>query len=104
MKTNIPKLKNIKDAIEIYYSNKTLGTKDISLLFSVGRNKALLLKKQAIEEMQKDNIPFWNALEVDTETAFKSWGIDIDDLKKRFRELEKLKSQSNNNERKVVST
>ena len=40
--------------------------------------------------MQKDNIPFWNAFEVDTETAFKSWGIDIDDLKRRYRELEKL--------------
>ena len=36
-----------------------------------------------------DNVCFWNARMVDTETAFKAWGLDIANMEHRYAKLKK---------------
>ena len=36
-----------------------------------------------------DNVCFWNARMVDTETAFKAWGLDIANMERRYAKLQK---------------
>lgn len=91
MSTRIPKLVSIELAIQMYYENLELTTSDICKLFASGRNKAVNLKKMAADYMAENNIKTWNALAVDTEAAYNSWGIDINDLETRYSKLKKMK-------------
>lgn len=40
--------------------------------------------------MNENDVPQWNALRVNTKTAYEAWGLNIDDLERRYRKLQKL--------------
>lgn len=86
----VPQIADIKTAIDIYYSHITLGNKEIRRLFGkVGDLKVRGLKQAAMDEMLKQGLPVWDAYRVNTQTAYKTWGLDINDLEKRYAKLEK---------------
>jgi len=88
---NIPQLTNIDTAIYIYYRYPEIGTKEITQLFgkysksSINRLK-ILAKKRMIE----DSVYTHGMYKLNTVSAYKAWGIDIEDLEKRRDKLQKL--------------
>ena len=86
----IPVIKNFEQAIKIYYSLYELGTGDIKLLFGVGAERARRLKKHAKAYATENGVTEINASTVDTEAAFKSWGLDIKSIEARHQRLKKL--------------
>ena len=89
----IPQIKSLNSAIRLYYSRIELSSKDIKELFMGNISKPTItrLKKLAREQMIKDDITAWNATCVNTRTAFKAWGLDINDLESRYLKLKELK-------------
>jgi hypothetical protein len=86
-----PEISSIETAIRLYWEKIELSTKDIKELFHpVGNKKVVLLKETAKEKMAENQTPSWNALRVNTKTAYEAWGLDIDDLERRYNKLQKL--------------
>ena len=83
----------ISKAVEIYYRHIEIGTADICDIFNCGRNKALRLKIVRDEMVKLDKVPF-NANHVNTEIAFKVWSLDIKDLERRLRKIQKLEGET----------
>lgn len=79
-----------KTAIELYYGRIELGNGDIKKLFQCGDNAAIKLKRPVQEEMAKKNILPWKAGNVNTELAFKVWGLNIADIERRYAKLQKI--------------
>lgn len=92
MDKRIPQIKNIKDAIVMYYEKIELMPRDIIALFGCAPSTATRLKKAAMEYIIEHNIPRWNACAVNTKAAFEAWGLDIDDLEKRYNKLKKMEA------------
>lgn len=86
----IPQPVSLQTAIRIYYENIEIGNREINELFGVKGQTILKLKKVAKEKMDEDKIPNWNALKVNTKTAYQAWGLDINDLEKRYNKLKEL--------------
>ena len=88
---NIPQIADIGVAVWIYYNKPLLSTKEIKILFGekIGSNTITRLKDVAKEKMAEDNVCFWNSRMVDTETAFKAWGLDIASMERRYAKLQK---------------
>lgn len=84
------KTPDIKTAIRIYYAKTEIGTSDIMELFSVKKAKATRLKNEVREEMAKESVKSWLPFSINTKIAYKVWGIDIEDMKKRLKELQRL--------------
>lgn len=82
-------LPNIKTAIEIYDRYTEIGNKEISMLFGTSKDKTLKLKKAVKEKMAKTKTITFMPRNVDTVTAYKVWGIDIEDYRKRYTRLKK---------------
>lgn len=88
---NIPQISNIDTAISIYYHYPELSTKEISRLFNKNSKSTInRLKKVAKQQMIKENVCSYGMYKVNTKCAYKSWGIDIEDLEKRRNKLQKL--------------
>lgn len=82
---------NISKAVELYYSRAQLNSSDVSELFGgVSKSTVCHLKQQARNLMKERNIPIWDSKHVETKTAFEAWGLDIEDLEKRFKKLRSL--------------
>lgn len=91
MNVKSAKITDIGYAIKIYYQYPEIGNKEISKLFGVVSGQALCrIKKEVREEMIKENIPYWNGHAVNTRTAYRVWGIDIDELERNYTKLKKL--------------
>ena len=75
-----------------------LSSKDILTLFGGKHGSATIqrLKNMAKDKMVEDNICIWNAAMVDTETAFKAWGLDIANMERRYAKLQKYGFIANN--------
>jgi hypothetical protein len=87
----IPKIASIQEAVEIYYQNITLGNKEINALFGgIGSDKISELKKAARAQMEADSVPSYNGFDVSTISAYKAWGLDINDLTNRYRIMKKV--------------
>ena len=92
----IPRLRDIEDAIRIYYENIEIGTKEIKELFIsrndtyISNSTAMKLKKIAKEKMAEKEIKNWDASRVNTKAAFEAWGLEINDLEKRLLKLQKM--------------
>lgn len=92
----IPKLRSIEGAIRIYYENIELSNKEIRELFvsRLGDNLSpatiVKLKKAVLEEAAKRKILMWETGCVNTKLAFEVWGLDIQDLEKRWAKLQKF--------------
>ena len=87
---NVPQVRSIEQAVKLYYEKKELTIQDIMALFGVSRTKAGFLKKRGLEEQISKNVPLWNARAVDTACAYRSWGLDIDEMENALRKLRKL--------------
>ena len=87
----VPQPVSLEVAIKLYYEKSELNNKDISTLFgNVSSASIARLKKRVRQQMAEDAVPVWNALCVNTKTAYKVWGLDINELEERFNKLKKL--------------
>ncbi len=92
VRVRIPQITDIETAIRLYYERIELTNADIRELFgSLGSNTIAKLKKKARELMERENTPIWNAQSVNTEVAFKAWGLNITDLERRYKKLSSMK-------------
>lgn len=84
-------VKDIGNAIRIFYERFELSSKDIKELFGVTGSKTVSrLKNQALDVMQERNIEPWSSGCVNTECAYQAWGIDIVQLERRYAKLTKI--------------
>ncbi len=92
MKTTLQQPTDIWLAIQTYYQNYELSSKDISQLFHThNRSTISKLKKMAREVMAQENIMPWSSTCVNTKCAYEAWGLSITDLENRYKKLQKLK-------------
>ena len=84
----IPSITSIENALKIYYENVEIGNKEIIFLFGNHSSATISkLKKCVKQEMNKKGISNYCANKVNTEVAYEVWGLDINNLKTRFKEL-----------------
>ncbi|MBE7032915.1 MAG: hypothetical protein E7406_01660 [Ruminococcaceae bacterium] len=83
-------IKDLKTCLRIYYTYPEIGSKEIKELFGVGDNKVCNLKNLVRKVQIEKNIMVLDKHSVNTETAFEVWGIDIGDIERRVKKLEKL--------------
>ena len=82
-------------AVRLFYERIELSSNDVAMLFgNPSKSTVCKLKKMAKEMMAKENIMPWDSNCVNTRSAYKSWNLDIDDLEKRLKKLEKLKESA----------
>jgi hypothetical protein len=87
----IPAISSVENAIKIYYKSIEIGNKEIKALFApIGACKALALKQLAKAYADEHGAPVWNASKVNTEMAFEAWGLNIEDLEKRYNKLKRM--------------
>ena len=88
---NIPKIIDIDTALYIYYRYPEIGTKEVARLFSRrSKSSVYRLKKLVRKRMAEDGIYTHGRYNINTECAYKAWGIDIEDLERRRNKLKKL--------------
>lgn len=81
--------------IKTYYNYTELSNKIIGKLFKTKCTSTITnLKKMAREQMAKDNILPWNAFDVNTDCAYRAWGIDIKDKEERYDKLRRFQRKS----------
>lgn len=86
---NVPQIKDISFAYDLWLNNVGLSRQDIEKLFGVGSTYAGRLKAMAKEYEKEKGLPEYSVTTVRTEEAFECWGIDIKRIRKRVRELER---------------
>lgn len=87
----VKQISDIDTALYIYYRYPEIGNKEIKELFGgLGSASLVNYKKAVIEEQIVQDITTSQLHTVDTETAYKVWGIDISKLEKRREKLRKL--------------
>ena len=83
-------IKDLKTCLKIYYTCPELGSAEIKELFGVGNAMATEMKKPVRRKQVEENVMVLDKNCVNTELAFKMWGIDIEDIERRVKKLEKL--------------
>lgn len=87
----IPPVTSIETAIRLYYEKMELGNKELKELFGeMANSTAYKLKCVAREQMALDDTNSWQSHAVNTESAYKSWGLNITDLERRWKKLNQL--------------
>jgi len=86
---NVPQIKDLRIAYELYQTRISLSRRDIELLFGVGHTYAQRLKSIAKAHEKEKGLVDYSPLTVRTEEAFEAWGIDIKRIKRRIKELDK---------------
>lgn len=82
---------SIEKAIELYYAKINLNSKDIAELFGgISKGTVCRLRQLARVEMKNCGLPIWDNVHVNTEAAYRAWGIQIADLEKRYKKLKDL--------------
>lgn len=91
VRLNIPELGSIKTAVELYWQKPALRNADIHTLFpNIGKDTVQRLKKIARARTNELNKMQWSSTTVNTPDAYEAWGLDINDLEKRYAKLKKL--------------
>lgn len=87
---------NIEAALGLYYSQNELSNNDIAAIFGCSRSYVNTLKKQVQQKMAEENAhpPVFDAKHLNTEYAFKVWGLDIADLERKYKKLVKFRELS----------
>ncbi len=83
-------IKDLKNCLRIYYTYPEIGSAEIKELFGVADATATNMKRPVREQQIKDKVMVLDRHCVNTEVAFKVWGIDIDDIERRIKKLEEL--------------
>lgn len=92
VRVRIPQVLDVSEALVLYYEKTELSTKDIVNLFGkISESRVYKLKKIARDKMRELNKEVFNSSCVNTSAAYIAWGIDIEDLEKRFSRLSKIK-------------
>lgn len=87
----VPMVTSIEKAILTYYSRIEMGNKDITELFGDLSSATISrLKQKAREQMAIDGVQSWTGYGVSTESAYRAWGLDINDLEERYTKLKEL--------------
>lgn len=87
----VPQIVSLETAIRLYYEKIELTNKDILTLFGdMSSATVSRLKAKAREQMAADGVPSWSGFGVNTQSAYRSWGIDIDNIEVRYRKLREL--------------
>ena len=84
---------DLEVAVELYYRCTELGSKEIGDIFRCKASKVYKLKLLAREQMTADGVKTWDARNVDTECAFKAWGLDIGSLERRLTHLRRIQNK-----------
>lgn len=93
IRVRVPQNYDLKTAIELYITRKELSTKDIQTLFGEPCKDVInKLKRVARDKMAEKGTAVWNASCVNTAVAYEAWGLDINDLKQRYKELKELEA------------
>lgn len=82
---------DIKTAVEIYDRNVEIGNAEIFKLFGAGKQKTAQLKNAVKAVMKARDIKTMMPHNIDTETAYEVWGININRYRQRLRQI--LKSE-----------
>ncbi len=92
VRVRIPQITDIETAIRLYYERIELTNADIRELFgNISSATIAKLKRKANEIMTRENTQMWSAYSVNTEVAFRAWGLDISDLERRYKKLSSMK-------------
>lgn len=87
----VPQVESLETAIRLYYEKVELSTADIKEIFGCSSSTCVKLKHRAKEKMQEENTIIWNAANVNTEAAFRAWGLDIAKMEHGLKRLRCLK-------------
>ena len=91
IRVRIPQLTDVRKAVELYYSRLDLSNADIKELFgNIGHDTIAKLKALAEKQRMEDGVSKWSATRVNTMCAYKAWGLDIEDLEKRVKALDRM--------------
>lgn len=86
------KVPDVRTALKLYYEKPELNNDDIMQLFGVSRGRATQMKKNVQQKMREEDVKtYMIPYSVNTEVAFRCWGIDIADYEKRLKKLQSLK-------------
>ncbi len=84
-------IKDVGVAVRLYYANVELTNSDIQKLFGMSSSSTVAsMKKKVLEVMAERGVPRYNPHAVNTDIAYEVWGLDIADLEKRYKKLQKL--------------
>lgn len=93
-RVRVPQITDLRTAIELYLKRSELSTQDIEALFgNISKGSMVKLKQLAREKIAEKGIRVWNPRHVNTEAAYEAWGLDIEDLKRRYRELKEFEME-----------
>ena len=88
---NIPLIKSVESALSVYYTYPQLKNTEIKEVFGhLSNAKVCQLKELAREKMNELEIPLWNATAVDTNAAYQAWGLNVNDLERRYAKMKKM--------------
>ena len=94
IRVRIPQITSIETALRLYYERIELSGKDIKELFGdISDCTVAKLKNKVREMMKEEDTPIWNARNVNTEVAYKAWGLDIESLERRHSKIQKLEGK-----------
>lgn len=84
-------IQDVGVAVRLYYANVELTNSDIQKLFGMSSSSTVAsMKKKVLEVMAERDVPRYNPHAVNTDIAYEVWGLDIADLEKRYKKLQKL--------------
>lgn len=87
----VKRIADIDTALYIYYRYPEISNKEIKELFGGLGSAALTKYKKAVQgEQIKQNVKTSQLYTINTEVAYKVWGIDVAELEKRRDKLKKL--------------
>lgn len=88
LQIRVPAIVDVHTAVRVYWEYPELGNAQITELFgSRSPNTISRLKKAAWELMREEGAFVTNAARVPTDTAYRAWGLNIEDLEKREKRL-----------------
>lgn len=90
-RVRVPQVQSLGLAIRLYYEKVELSVADIVELFGCTRPTARKLRLRGREEMEASGTPTWNEQNVNTECAFRAWGLDIEKMEHSLQRLRRLK-------------
>lgn len=95
MNVRVPQINNVETAVLTYYAKVSLSNRDIKDLFgNISSSTVYKLKLKAKAQQEEDERMSYNSSTVNTESAYKAWGLDIDELERRLTKLRKLKKNN----------
>ena len=83
---------NVAKAVSIYYTRISLGGQEIRDIFGIKSGATVTrLKKEVIKYFADKDINPVHSLtnRLDTARAYEAWGLDIEELEKRFKKIQK---------------